>query len=103
MLQREDRMGVSVQPECSLYVTAAAGAELELRPIRGHHRGHVTGSPPITAQLEEEEDGLAVVTRVLQLYPEYWASWGVSQAALMAGPGSLALPCRHYIAHVATR
>ena len=95
-------MGVSVQPECSLYVTAAAGAELELRPIRAHGRGHVTWSPPITAQLEEE-DRLAAVTRVLKLYPEYAASWGRTQAALMAGPGSLALPCRHYIAHVATR
>ena len=43
------------------------------------------------------------LTRVLELYPEYYKQFQEAQDCLMAGDGSLPLQSRYYIAFLAIR
>ena len=43
------------------------------------------------------------LTRVLELYPEYYKQFQEAQNCLMSGDGSLPLQSRHYIAFLAIR
>ena len=43
------------------------------------------------------------LTRVLELYPEYYKQFQEAQDCLMSGDGSLPLQSRHYIAFLAIR